>query len=621
MSVRAVPYAARLPIPARRPWLGNLASVSLTASATALWVGSLDRVDLGRMTDVGLVSVLPVSMFVALVLLVFSFLLEMHKHSRSQPLLLLQTGSLIFMLYGVATLLEDVARFQGGWKHVGVADYIIRNGSVDPRIDAYFNWPGFFALIAFVSEVCGFESPMSLVAWAPVAFNVLYFGPLWMIFTSFTHDRRLVWLAMWIFYVTNWIGQDYFSPQALNYFFYLVIIAILLRWFRAPPPVSIHLFSHRMTFEPRVQWPLVLYRWLAPVGSSPTPATVKQRNALLVILLATFAAVVASHQLSPFAALAGVMALVMFNRCSPRWLPIVMVVMVLLWLQFMATTYLAGHGEQLTAQAGSVSTAVGANLTNRFTGSEGHKFVVYMRIGMTLGLWAVALLGMVRRLRNGYHDMTVALLGAAPFPLVVAQPYGGEMLLRVYLFSLPFVAFFVAALIYPVPRFGEALVHPVPRLRSTPWATVTSGVMIVVLLTGFLFIRFGNERMDHYTSEEVAATRYLYSVAPAGSVLIGGTTNTPWKDRDYEVYRYRSLTNELAWDDATVADPVGAIAAAMHNAAYPATYLIITRSQIAGDDLFLELPVPLGEIEPMLEQSVRFSVIYSNDDATIFVLA
>src|SRR2546422_651786 len=115
------------------------------------------------------------------------------------------------------------------------AIYIMRTGTADPNLDTYFSWPGFFVLSAFVTQVAGYQSILSYAGWAPVFNNLIYVGPMYMIFTSFTTDKRLIWLGLWFFYLTNWIGQDYFSPQGLNFFLYLVIIAILLKWFKIPP--------------------------------------------------------------------------------------------------------------------------------------------------------------------------------------------------------------------------------------------------------------------------------------------------------------------------------------------------------------------------------------------------
>ncbi len=80
------------------------------------------------------------------------------------------------------------------------------------------------------------QSPLSYAAWGPVFFNLLWLPALLFIFHTATEDRRLSWLAVWFFYLGNWIGQDYFSPQALAYFLYLVVLAICLAWFRAARP-------------------------------------------------------------------------------------------------------------------------------------------------------------------------------------------------------------------------------------------------------------------------------------------------------------------------------------------------------------------------------------------------
>src|SRR5690606_18972448 len=53
---------------------------------------------------------------------------------------------------------------------------------------------------------------------------------------TFTQDQRLIWLGVWFFFLANWVGQDYFSPQALNFFMHLVIVAVCLTWFRQKDP-------------------------------------------------------------------------------------------------------------------------------------------------------------------------------------------------------------------------------------------------------------------------------------------------------------------------------------------------------------------------------------------------
>src|SRR5437660_744485 len=202
---------------------GDVQSVLLPLGAFSLWLFSLQAIHVRQMNDLGLISVLPVANIIALVILTTSFCLLLQRSPLRVPLILFHVGLLIAMLYGVTTLVEEVARFSVVYRHNGYTEFIMRTGTVDPYLDAYFSWPGFFVLSAFVTQVTGYHDILGFAAWTPVFFNLLYLAPMYMIFTSATSDKRLVWLGVWFFYLSNWIGQDYFSPQGLDFFMYLVI--------------------------------------------------------------------------------------------------------------------------------------------------------------------------------------------------------------------------------------------------------------------------------------------------------------------------------------------------------------------------------------------------------------
>src|SRR6266487_1284236 len=495
--------------------LSDITGVVLPFAAIVLWSLSLPSVDVGRMTDLGLVSVLPVSIIIALVILTISFCLTLRQPKLRMPIILLHLFLLIFMLYGITTLVEEAPRFTAVYWNAGYTEYIMRTGTVDPSLDAYFSWPGFFVLSAFVTRITEYHDILPLAAWAPVFFNLIYLGPLYMIFTSATTDKRLVWLGLLFFYLTNWIGQDYFSPQGFNFFLYLVIIAILLKWFKvtteAQPRIPGPLRQHLGRFSPPVQG---LYTWLTAPDTLCTPSQPRQRIALLICLVFVFALVVFSHPLTPFFVLASVTTLVIFRRCTPRWLPILMALMTGAWIIFMTQAYLAGHLNDVSGDLGQVNNIITANVAARVVGSPEHIFIGAIRVVMTVAIWGLAFIGAVFRLRRGYRDASYILLAIAPFSLIVANSYGGEMLLRIYLFSLPLVVFFAAALFYITSASG----------RSRKMTVAVTGVSLI-LLGGFLFTRYGNERMDYMTYAEVDSAHYLYSIAPPNSLLIGGWDN------------------------------------------------------------------------------------------------
>lgn len=583
------------------------ADMILPFAAIVLWSLSLPSVDVGRMTDLGLVSVLPASIIIALVILTISFCLTLRQPKLRVPIILLHLFLLIFMLYGITTLVEEAPRFAVVYRHAGYTEYIMRTGSVDPSLDAYFSWPGFFVLSAFVTQVTGYHDILPLAAWAPVFFNLIYLGPLYMIFTSATADKRLVWLGLLFFYLTNWVGQDYFSPQGFNFFLYLVIIAILLKWFKvtkeAQPRISGQLERLLGRFSPLAQR---LYIWLTAPDTLCTPSQPQQRRALLIGLVIIFALVVFSHPLTPFFVLASVTTLVIFRRCTPRWLPMLMALMTGAWIIFMTQAFLAGHLYFVTGNLGQVSNTITANVTARvIQGSPEHIFIVVMRVVMTAAIWGLAFVGAVFRLRRRYRDVSYILLAIAPFSLIVANSYGGEMLLRIYLFSLPPMVFFAAAPFYTTSNPG----------MSRKMTVAVAGVSLI-LLGGFLFTRYGNERMDYITYAEVDGAHYLYSIAPPHSLLIDGWDAGPMQFQDLEKYSYASLADVPS--NAITAQDVNVIVQLAQSQNTSDAYLMITRSQKAAAELSSGLaPGALDRLEDALLRSGKFELIYSNPDAQI----
>jgi hypothetical protein len=593
---------------ARAGWWSTAGPVVLDVAALALWAVSLARVNLREVNDYGLASVLPVPVFLALVLTTGAFAWTLAQRPLRRPVVLLHLVVLVVMLYGMNPMVEPVPGPNILWRHAGIADYIATTGTVDARIDAYFNWPGFFVLAAFLTSASGLHSIVQLAAgWAPVFFNLLYLGPLLLLYRRATSDHRLIWLAMWFFYVTNWIQQDYLAPQALTYLLYLLVFGLLLRWFGTD----------------RSTWlaPARFLPWRPPPPSSaistlfdarPTPAPVLlrpsgRRAGLMAVVIVLFAAAVPSHQLTPFAILVGVSALVIVRRCSARGLPLLMLSMLVAWITFMSAAYLAGHMEALSGHVGQVNSIASANVTARLTGSSGHQFVVHIRLALTALLWALALLGWLRRRRQHQDDVAFTLLGVAPFLLMGLQSYGGELLLRIYLFGLPFVAFLAAGLFLPV------------KTGATSWRTAAAiGLAGITLLSGFMFSRYGNERIDYFTAGELGAVQRLYAIAPPGSLLLAATADLPWKFQDYARYEYRTVPNLPNSGGGDLAKPVLTI---MRQHRRPGAYLIITRSQRADVEVRNTLPPgSLFRLENTLQRSPAVELVYANQDARIYTL-
>ncbi|HEY5005095.1 MAG TPA: zinc ribbon domain-containing protein, partial [Ktedonobacteraceae bacterium] len=465
-------------------------TVVLPFCALILWYVSLPGIHLRNMTDMGLVSVLPIGTIIPLFLLTASFCLTIWQTKKRVPVILLHILILIFMLYGITAMIETVPRFDVVYRHAGYTEYIMRHGSVDPGLDAYFDWAGFFIFSAFLTKIAGYSTVLSYAAWSPFFLNLIYFFPLYIIFTSATNDKRIIWFATWFFYLTNWIGQDYFSPQGLNFFFYLVIIAILVKWFKIAPKDQPRELGPRWRRLGRL-FPLVqgFYIWLTAPDPLIAPSSKSQRVALLVSLGAIFVMMVFSHPLTPFLTIASVTALIIFRRCKPFWLPAFMIIATFVWIVTMAQPYLVSNLNNIVGDFSHINSVVTQNITNRaLLGDSDHNFISHIRLLMTAFVWGLAFIGGLMRLRKGYRDVTYVLLAIAPFPVLLVQSYGGEMLLRIYLFTLPMMTFFIAAIFFtPSSRKGSL------------WMKGGLLVMSFILLGAFFFTRYGNENMDYMT--------------------------------------------------------------------------------------------------------------------------
>jgi hypothetical protein len=608
-SRRARSPAARL--------AGRLASggpgalqAALLLAAGAVWVQALRELDPRGFGDLGLVTALPPGAFVALALATASFALVLRHERVSTPLALLHVVVLLVMLHGATSVMNTEPPFNVVWRHAGVTDYVLRTGTVDPHIDAYFNWPGFFFLTALATRAAGLHTALGLSAWAPVVFELLYLPALVVIARTFTSDRRLAWTAVWIFYMTNWVGQDYLSPQAMVYLLYLAVLAVMLTCFTrttAPELAGVRARGARWLTRMRIRRAGVALRETGATHDV-TPA---QRSALVLVCVVLIAVSVASHQLTPWMMLASLTAIVVLRRCTARGLPVITLVLLVAWLTYLAAAYLNGHLKPLLGQTLDVQQALAANVGGRLQGSHQHLLVVRLRLVMTGLVWALAAAGMVRGLRRGVASPSHALLLVAPAGVALLQPYGGEMLMRVYLFTLPFAACYAAQALLPAPG------------RRAWVAALALAAGAAVLVTGFLFTRYGNLSTTLFTRGEVQAVDRLYATAPRGSLLLAASPNLPWKQRHYADYRYQLLSRRL---EAT-GGPPSPRALADQVARYMAengdhrAYLLITRSQKVFDAVLgAQGWGSTTDLERAVSRSARFAKVFDDGDGKIFVL-
>ena len=210
-SVRPPEREARsAPASSRRPRWPLIAQVLSLCASVALWWFSIRWIRVGTLDDYGLLPVLPLSFFAALVLLVASFVAAVCAPRPSEAVLAGHALALIVFLHGTMPLLFSEPVYPWVYKHVGVVEYIDLHGRLDASVDIYQNWPAFFTLSAWFGRVAG-TRPLEYVAWSQVFFNACNLVLLRYVFGALSRDLRLVWTAVFVFLSANWVRRP-FAP-------------------------------------------------------------------------------------------------------------------------------------------------------------------------------------------------------------------------------------------------------------------------------------------------------------------------------------------------------------------------------------------------------------------------
>lgn len=595
-------------VASRRARSPAAAHAAVLAAAGLAWGLSLREADLSRMGGLGLLDAMPAAYFVAFGLLVAGFTAAVSRPVLSNRLLWLYAFALILVLHGTTALLYDEPRYTWTYKHLGVIAQIAQAGAVDRSVDIYNNWPGFFALVAWLSAVTG-VSAISYAAGAQVFFNLANIAALRFALRGLTNDERLIWSATLFFVLGNWLGQDYLAPQAFAFVLSLVVLGLCLRCGPAPGPAR----SRAAPWSTGVLDGLrssVLRR--APAEETRRPAPLSPAGAVLVGGLC-YLAIVVSHQLTPVILLAGVIGLALVARRVPLWIPVAMGIAEVWWL-WRAWPYVSKHYTFFDPAPSSSAAPPGYNIGDGLPGLE---LVAYAVRAEILILVVLAAVGLVRRLRQGHWDLVPAILIAAPLVVVGLQSYSGEGRYRAYLFALPWLCFLAAAALSPARARLPALTHRVRLLL----ANVSLGICL-------LFAYFGLELINRVDPDDVAAAVWFERHAPRDSVLAGMTGGFPNRvTARYAAVYYPptpgapSLTDHAAYGSRRLgAADLPRIESSLRAYGAPHTFLTLTASQERYARLYGLLPAgSLQSLAGALRASPDFRLVYRRGSSSIFL--
>jgi retron-type reverse transcriptase len=214
--------------PARRS-VFHVADVLLPISLI-LWAIGLHRSDPNNLGGYGLVTSLSPIFYAGLVVLVVSALLELGRPRPSRWRMSAHAAVLVVILYATPAIVYAQGRYSWLYKTIGVVQFVNHYGHLEQHVDIYQNWPGFFALAAWFDKVAGVGTPLDYAKWAQVVFELAALPLLYLIYSALSLSVWQRWMALLLYAGSNWIGQDYFSPQAVGTIISLGIMALILRW-------------------------------------------------------------------------------------------------------------------------------------------------------------------------------------------------------------------------------------------------------------------------------------------------------------------------------------------------------------------------------------------------------
>lgn len=417
-------------------------------------------------------------------------------------------------------------RFPTVWVHLGFVRLIDERRTGDVLIDARFAWPGFFG--SFVAPLARVDDrvlevimrlwPAAILAATGILVAVLANR-------SYPTVPLIGPLAAVTYVMLSWTGQDYFSPQSFGYTAYLGMLVLL----ESGPLRTSSAWSASVP---------ILARFAAAGGDRPVSRSVPVFVSLMVLGLAA----IVSHPLAPFFICTGLVILGLYGRTVAWRLLLIIGAVYVIWFVVFAEPWYSTRIEELVGQLGSVFENLDTTTTSRVVSSSAERVFV-TRVRSVFGLATfVAVLGIgvamaTERFRHLRPAVPLAPLAGIPSMALALQSYGGEIIFRVLLFTLPMAAVLIARVLASI------------RIRALP---LVIPAMVAAMMPLLLVARFGNESFEMTTALDREVAEAAYEAADDDTLFALDSGFMAFRDRT--VGRNDFIELEVSPDDAYLAE-------------------------------------------------------------------
>jgi hypothetical protein len=524
-----------------------------------LWSYSLTQAKL-NIGFYGLIHSFPATFLLAVgILTIASAILWMSKENH-EKLLFVQLLFLITTLWLTPALLRSSPFLSDAYKNLGLINAIIKSGHV--FYTWYLSWPGAHILSAAVTVV-GAINLEPILGIFPFFMQLLWLLPLYIFLRNILGEARAnyCWAGLWIFSLANWTGQEYFSPQAIAFFLMLTLLALI-----TTPPI-----------------------WK------------EQSYTLPFLLTAGFiiAGMVITHLLTALATICILLAFCVTKRAKKlAALIILCLLIVVVWDVTGGRNYTGQFLSELGRPGAIVALdpryIVEKGIMMSFTGSSSHIAVVQTKIILTSMIAILWLVGTVLALVKAKRSSTTISLSAMAIALLLLLPtaklFGWELLHRLYLYSLPFVAY-----------YGVMLLNLGRRLPA-----IILCLLLLIALPLNIVAHYGNAAKDYIPRGEIAYWHFIQNNVSQGYVT-GGLSPALLESAGYIKVRFE----QLEWnDDRLVGKPL--------KGDRP-HYVNVGEWDQSGYGFLRNEPEFIPDMRARLEESVHYNLIYANSDLSLYM--
>lgn len=394
-------------------------SIILTLVALILWSYSITQAKF-VIGDYGIIGGFPILFFISLgILAVASGILWVSKQNEWK-LLLLQLCFLVLSLF-TAHLMVGAAQpiYYNAVGDMGLMEYIVRTGHILPQTLSLHNWPLNFILHSEIVLFTGINVTqyLNIFPWLPFIWGFLWFFPLFIFFknTLGIKQPNYYWAALWIFFIADWTGQQNTSASPFGIFCVYWILAELSKasvW-----QLEITYFKHR------------------------------------IISILSLITITVTHLLSSFVAFALLVGFFISKKIKSGKLIIIISLLIVTWSTLGATSFFNIKLTDLLDQIMKLDQAFQLGIINPLSGNLAHADVSNIRIILSGIIFIIGIIGGIitfRFKRDKFNDVPILIItiSCAIIAVIIGSGYRQELVLRFFLYLLPFISYFGIKLLH-----------------------------------------------------------------------------------------------------------------------------------------------------------------------------